>query len=190
MSEKKLPSGNYLLVMGIALVILGVLAIAAPVVAGTALVYVIGSLMLLTGIVQLISGFREESWGSKLLGIVLGAITGLFGIVVLTHPLHGLVALTLVLAVFFVIEGIWKIVASFSYRPASGWLAMLLSGVIGLILGAMIWNNWPSASEWAIGVLVGVDLLCTGASLIALAITLKTAMKTLKQDVEAATAAE
>jgi len=79
----------------------------------------------------------------------------------------------LLLVGFFVAEGIWKIIASFSYRPATGWLFMLLSGVLALILGVMIWRQWPLSGLWAVGILVGVDLLSTGVSMIALAATMK-----------------
>lgn len=84
----------------------------------------------------------------------MGAITGLAGIAVLSHPLYGLAALSLVLSLFFVIEGVWNIISCFSYRPASGWMAVLLSGVLGLVLGLMIWNQWPLSGLWAVGVLV------------------------------------
>ena len=77
--------------------------------------------------------------------------------------------IALLLAIFFVMEGIWKIIASFSYRPASGWLAILASGVIALVLGLLIWNQWPVSGLWAVGILVGVDLLMTGISMVTLA---------------------
>jgi uncharacterized membrane protein HdeD (DUF308 family) len=184
MVSTKLPSGKYLLLTGIALVVLGVAAIASPLVAGKAVVYVIGVLLLISGAVQLISGLREDSLGRKLLGVILGLITGLAAVAVILHPLLGLTTITLALAIFFVIEGIWKIVASFSFRPAPGWVALLISGILGLILGWLIWREWPLSGLWAVGVLVGVNLLCTGAAMIALAITLKTATSTVKKILE------
>jgi uncharacterized membrane protein HdeD (DUF308 family) len=81
--------------------------------------------------------------------------------------------IALLLAIFFVMEGIWKIIASFSYRPASGWLLMLASGVIALVLGLLIGRQWPLSGLWAIGVLVGVDLLMTGISMVVLASTVR-----------------
>ena len=108
-----------------------------------------------------------------LMPLILGAITGLAGLAVIGHPLLGLGFLTLLLVTFFVIEGIWKIVASFSYRPGSGWIWMLLSGVLSLVLGLMIWSQWPVSGMWAVGVLVGVDLLATGLSVLLLALELR-----------------
>lgn len=184
MSERKLPSGNVLMFLGIALVVLGIGAILSPVVAGKAVVYFIGSLLLVTGMVQLVAGLRHESWGSKLSGIILGAITAVAGVAVLAHPLYGLAALALVLAIFFVAEGIWKIVMSFSFRPARGWLAMLFSGVLALLLGGMIWNQWPLSGMWAVGILVGVDLLSTGLSLIAVASTYKVVKHAVREKLD------
>jgi uncharacterized membrane protein HdeD (DUF308 family) len=81
--------------------------------------------------------------------------------------------IALLLAIFFVVEGVWKIIASFSYRPAPGWLFMLASGVIALVLGLLIWKQWPVSGLWAVGILVGVDLLMTGVSMVALATTVR-----------------
>jgi uncharacterized membrane protein HdeD (DUF308 family) len=183
MQKRSLPTGKFLMILGISLVILGMVSISLPVVAGKALVYSIGGLLLFVGIFQLVTGLREISLSGKLLGVLLGAITGITGLAVLAHPLYGLAALTLVLAMFFVIEGIGKIIVSFSYRPAPGWIGVLLSGVLGLVLGLMIWNQWPLSGTWAIGVLVGVDLVSTGVSLIALSMTIKQAVGVIQERV-------
>jgi uncharacterized membrane protein HdeD (DUF308 family) len=171
MATNNLPQTNHLMLTGILLIIFGVIAIATPAVAGTAVVFVIGAVLLIAGIVQFVQGLREESWLSKLVPLVLGLVTALCGVGVLGHPLLGLGFLTLLLAAFFVVEGIWKIIASFSYRPAPGWLFMLASGAIGLVLGVLIWNQWPLSGLLAVGILVGVDLLMTGMSMVALSTT-------------------
>ena len=181
MSETSTPSMSYLMWTGIALMIFGAVAVAAPAVMGAAVVMVIGAILLISGIVQLIHGFREQSWSSKLLGFILGAITCICGLAVLAHPLFGLTILTLVLAIFFVVEGIWKVVVSFSFRPAPGWLAMLFSGILGFLLGFLIWKQWPLSGEWAVGILIGVDLLVTGSSMVALAITVKRLTEDLQE---------
>ena len=69
-------------------------------------------------------------------------------------------------------EGAWKIVVSFRYKPATGWKWLLASGLLSLILGLLIWNQWPVSGMWAVGALVGVNLLGTGLALAALASTL------------------
>lgn len=175
MAEKTLPGTTYLLLMGILLLVLGCAAIATPAVAGTSVVIVIGAILAVSGVVQLFHGIREPSWSGKMLGLVLGAITLLGGLAVLAYPLLGLEVLTLVLAVYFAVEGVWKIVVSFSFRPAQGWLALLASGVIALLLGVVIWKQWPVSGLWAVGTLVGVDLLFTGTAMLALAWTVRRA---------------
>lgn len=178
MSGFKGPTGNRLLLVGVIFALLGIGAIVAPAIAGEAVVYVIGSLLLLTGILQLFAGIKEGSWKRKVLQLSQGSIMGVAGLAVLAHPFYGLAALSLVLAIFFLIDGVWKIAASFSYRPASGWLALLASGLIAVLLGGMIWSQWPVSGLWAVGILVGVDLLTTGLALMMLALTWKHAIRT------------
>jgi uncharacterized membrane protein HdeD (DUF308 family) len=173
MAEKVLPNANYLLLFGIALLVFGCMAIASPAVAGTSVVIVIGAILVVSGAVEVLHGFREESWASKLLSLILGAITLLGGVAVLAHPLLGMTVLALVLAVYFVVEGIWKIFVSFSFRPAAGWLAVLGSGVIALLLGFLIWKQWPLSGLWAVGVLVGADLVATGLAMLLLSSTVR-----------------
>jgi|688.fasta_scaffold00276_44 uncharacterized membrane protein HdeD (DUF308 family) len=184
MPLEKIPRGNWLLLTGILLAILGLAAILSPSVAGGAVVYVIGGFLVLTGVVQLLAGWRADSFTSKLTNIVQGAIGIVAGIAVLAHPFYGLAALSLVLAVFFLIDGFWKIVNSFAYRPAAGWLAVLASGLIAVALSWMIWSQWPVSGLWAVGILVGVDLLSTGLALITLALTWKKAVRTVKEKSE------
>ena len=186
MSEASPPSTSYLMWTGIALIIFGAIAVVSPAMMGTAVVMVIGAILLISGGVQLIHGFREDSWASKFLGIILGVIAAICGLAVLAHPLFGLTILTLVLAVFFVVEGIWKVIVSFSFRPAPGWFAMLFSGILGFLLGFLIWKQWPLSGEWAVGILIGVDLLVTGCSMVALAMTIKR----VKKDLEGAATGE
>lgn len=173
MNTLSLPSGKRLKWLGIAMLVFGGIAVMAPAVAGTWVVYIIGAVLLVAGITQLISGFQAEGWSAKVIPLILGIITTLAGIGVLGNPLLGLGTLTLLLVIFFVAEGIWKIIASLGYRPAQGWLWLLASGAISLLLGLMIWNQWPVSGLWAVGILVGVNLISTGVSLIVLASAIK-----------------
>ena len=181
MAEKSVPAASYLMWTGIALIVFGAIAVALPAIAGELAVMVIGAVVLVSGITQFVQGLREQTWSHKLLSMVLGIITALCGGAILAHPLVGMVVLTLVLVVMFVIEGIWKIVVSFSFRPAPGWLALLFSGILGFLLGFMIWKQWPLSGLWAIGILIGVDLLVTGCSMVTLALTIKQAKKVVEE---------
>jgi uncharacterized membrane protein HdeD (DUF308 family) len=159
--------------LGIALIALGVAAVLAPVVAGSALVIVIGFILLFAGAVPIVREMKAGASKERTMGLILGIITALTGIAVIGHPLFGLAFLTLLLVGYFVVEGVWKIVASFRYKPAAGWKWLLVSGVMSLVLGVLIWNQWPVSGMWAVGVLVGVNLLGTGLALVTLASTLK-----------------
>lgn len=186
MAEFRIPKGNGLLIAGVVLVLLGIGSMIAPAFAGNAVVYLIGGLLLLTGLVQLIAGWQTESWREKMVSLIPGGIATAGGIAVMAHPFYGLAALSLVLALFFVAEGAWKIISSFSYRQVPGWIALLVSGMLDLILGVLIWRQWPVSGMWAVGILVGVNLLSTGTALISLAMTWKRTIETVQSKIEVA----
>lgn len=172
MSTTSSPNVIWLYVMGILTALMGSVAIASPLVAGTAIMYIVGAVMLVAGIGQVASAFRANDLWHKLLPLVLGVVTVIAGLMVLFHPLVGLELLTLFLAAYFIASGIWKIVVSFNYRPAQGWIGLLLSGVVNWVLGAMIFMLWPASGLWVIGIIVGVDLVLTGVAMIFLGMTI------------------
>jgi uncharacterized membrane protein HdeD (DUF308 family) len=179
-----LPSFSHMTWLGFGLMALGVLAILSPLVAGEAVVTIIGVILFAAGIGQLYQGFSSKSGWDRLLTLILGVMTALCAFFVFANPLAGLAFLTLLLVLFFVADGLWKIVASFNYRPASGWLWLFGSGVLSLVLGLLIWSQWPVSGMWAVGVLLGVNLLSTGAALVALAGSLKHDVNRLASAVE------
>jgi len=173
MTQADLPNTNHLLLTGAFLIIFGLVAIASPAVAGTVVVMVIGALLTGAGVVEIFQAVRTDSWSNRIGTLLFGVITFACGLGVLGHPLFGLSFLTLLLIVYFVTGGIAKIISSFCYRPFSGWLMMCGSGLISLLLGVIIWQDWPLSGLWAVGVLVGIDLLLTGISILALAATIR-----------------
>ncbi len=154
--------------IGIILIILGILALGSPLMTGVAVAIMVGSFLLVGGIVQFVYAFKAKSWGAGLLGIFGGVLSVVCGILMIAHPLLGLGFLTLLLAAFFVVGGISKIILSFQVRRAQGWGWILFSGIVGLVLGMMIWSQWPLSGAWAIGTLVGIDILFTGWSTMAI----------------------
>ncbi len=173
MAQKQLPGITHLTVVGIALIVFGAICLAVPAIVGGAVTYVVGGLLVAAGVLQVVQGVREPSLVSKLLPMILGVVMIIAGSSVLARPLIGMAVLTLVLAAAFIAEGIWKIIASFSYRPAAGWIGLLLSGILAVIMGAIIWAQWPISGLWAIGLLVGVNLLFTGLTIVFLATTVR-----------------
>ena len=154
--------------IGIILIILGIFVLGSPLYTGLAVAIMVGSFLLVGGLVQFVFAFRAKSSGAGLLNFVGGALSLLCGVLMIAHPLYGLKFLTLLLAVFFVVEGMSKIMFSFQVRPAQGWVWVLFSGIVGLVLGMMIWSQWPLSGAWAVGTLVGIDLLFTGWSTLAI----------------------
>ncbi|HZF14749.1 MAG TPA: DUF308 domain-containing protein [Steroidobacteraceae bacterium] len=159
--------------LGIVLIVLGFAGVLMPAVAGSAVVIAIGIILLLAGIVAIVRVRGAETTIEKTISLVLGVVTALAGIAVIARPLFGLAFLTLLLVGYFLTEGICKIVVSFRYRPANGWVWLLASGLLSFLLGALIWGQWPVSGMWAVGILVGVNLLGTGLALVTLASTLK-----------------
>jgi uncharacterized membrane protein HdeD (DUF308 family) len=160
------------LIEGIILVILGLAAIMLPLIATIAIAILVGWIFLLSGVVGLLATFRMRSapgfWWSLLSGIV-GVVAG---IVLLRWPLSGAFSLTLVLTLFLVFEGVVSIMFALEHkRELSGrWGMMLVSGVVDLILAGMIYAGLPGTAAWAIGLLVGINMVFGGSALIAMAL--------------------
>jgi uncharacterized membrane protein HdeD (DUF308 family) len=161
---------------GIVLLILGITAILLPPIATLAVEIVIGWVLLVSGIVGLISTFRMRSapgfwWSlfSALLGIVAG-------VVLLRWPLSGTISLTLILTVFLSLEGIASIMLAFTHSRgfSARWGLMLVSGLIDLILAGIIFFGLPGTAAWAIGLLVGINLVFGGIALISMALHART----------------
>ena len=163
---------RFFLAEGIILFILGILAIVVPPIATIAVEVLIGWLLLMSGIVGLISTFRTRGapgFGWSLLSAVIGTVAG---IVLLAWPLSGALSLTLILTVFLVLEGVVSILYALEHkRELSGrWSMMLFSGVVDLFLAAIIFAGLPGTAAWAIGLLVGINLVFGGSALISMAL--------------------
>ena len=160
------------LVEGVILVVLGTAAIVIPPLATLAFAIVLGWLFLISGVVGLITTFwmhQAPGFWWSLLSAVLAIAAGL---VLLVRPVSGAVSLTLVLIVFFLIEGVASIMYSLEHRrELSGrWIWMLASGIVDLILGGLIFAGLPGTAAWAIGLLVGINMLFGGVALIMMAL--------------------
>jgi uncharacterized membrane protein HdeD (DUF308 family) len=159
------------LIEGIVLVVLGLLAIVVPPIATLAVEILIGWLFLVSGVMGLITTFwmrQAPGFWWALLSAVLGIGAG---IVLLAWPLSGVLSLTLILIVFFTIEGVATIMYALEHkRELSGrWGWMLASGIVDLILAGIIFAGLPGTAAWAIGLLVGINMIFGGSALIAMA---------------------
>jgi len=155
--------------VGILLIIAGILSLVAPLAAGISVAVLIGVLLAVAGVCQLMLAFQAGSFGTGLGLLVLGALSLLAGVYTLIAPGVALATLTLVLAAYFVVTGIAEVFSALgaSGVPGRGWL--LFSGIVSVLLGVMIWRQFPLSGVWAVGLLVGIRLLMSGMTLTSVA---------------------
>lgn len=166
--------------IGVCLLILGILSVAAPLAAGASLMFIIGIMLIMGGGAQFVLAFKAGAFGRGLLVFLMGALTLLVGIYMIGQPVAALASITLFLAFYFVVTGIVEIVAAFNVKPAAGWGGLLFNAIVTLLLGVMIWRQFPLSGIWAVGVLFGVKLISSGMALITLgAAVKKEALETL-----------
>jgi len=140
------------------------LAVGSPFLAAIAVNGFIAWLIVLAGVVHLILAFHAHGAGSLIWKLLVGLAYLFFGGYLIMHPVLGVASLTLVLASLFLIEGILNIVLFFKMRSVAGSSWVLVDGIITLLLGLMIYMQWPSSSAWAIGTLVGVSMIISGVT--------------------------
>jgi uncharacterized membrane protein HdeD (DUF308 family) len=160
------------LIEGIVLVVLGLLAIIIPPIATIAVTIFLGWLFLISGIVGLVTTFWARHSPGFWWALFSAVLAIAAGIVLLVDPLRGAVSLTLLLIVFFTIEGVLTIMYALEHKKdlSGRWGWMLTSGIIDLILAAIILAGLPGTAAWALGLLVGINMLFGGAALIAMAL--------------------
>lgn len=161
---------GWLLGLGILMIILGMVAIAMPKPATLAVQVALGWILVIGGIAEGIHAFMAQGWRGFLLELLSAILYLVVGVLLLVNPVAGALALTVVLAVFLIVEGIFKIIMAMRVRDHRGWGWLLASGILSAILGFMIWAEWPASGLWVIGLLVGIQLLFTGWSLVMLAL--------------------
>ncbi len=163
---------KFFLIEGILLVILGMIAICVPPLATVTVEIFVGWLILLSGVLGLVMTFQTRGspgFGWSLLSAVVGIAAG---IVLLLWPLSGVLTLTVMLTAFLTVEGVVSIMYALAHRreSSSRWQMMLFSGIVDLILAGLILAGLPGTAAWAIGLIVGVNLLFGGIALVAIAL--------------------
>jgi len=147
---------------GVSLIVLGVLAVGLPMAAAVAVHAVISWLLVLAGVVHLAVAFHLREAGRVIWRALVGLAYILLGVYLIAHPVIGVASLTLFLASLFLVESIFDIALFFQVRSFRGSAWILFDGIITLMLGLLIYVQWPSSSSWAIGTLVGVSMIISG----------------------------
>ncbi len=155
---------GWFIAIGVLFIVLGIFAIAEPFAAGLGVTLLVGWLLVIGAVAHFIAAFKGGGAKHVILQLLVGIVYLIGGLYFLTHTIMGVSTLTLLLSGVILAEGVLEILAYFRLRNmhAASWL--LINGVVTLLLGGLIWFHWPSSSVWAIGTLVGVNLLMTGIS--------------------------
>ena len=162
---------GWFIALGVVLIVVGTAAILFPFLSTLSTELFVGWLLVIGGIVQMVHAFRTKEWGGFFWEFLIGALEVIAGVILLSYPLAGLVALTVFLAVMFIIEGAFRAALAFKIKPQAGWGWVLAGGIVSGLVGVMIWAHLPSSSFWAIGLLVGINIAMAGWTLVMLAMS-------------------
>jgi uncharacterized membrane protein HdeD (DUF308 family) len=161
-------SWSWFLVLGISLTILGVLCVGKAQTATTFSILVLGWILAISGVMWLVNAFRAFSWHGFFLFLLNAIIRGVTGYLLLRHPDAGAAGVTMLLASLFIVAGTFRAVGAGVIRFPR-WRWTVLSGIVSVVLGVSLLASWPSASAYFIGLVIGIDLMFDGASLIGFA---------------------
>jgi uncharacterized membrane protein HdeD (DUF308 family) len=149
-------------VSGIILLIAGTLAIMSPFVAGLSITIMVGAMLAIGGIGQSFLAFKAGAFGRGLMVFVVGVLMTITGFYMMNQPIAGLATLTIILMSYLLATGAIEIIVAFQLKPANGWGLELFNGIVTLLLGIMLWRQFPLSGAWAIGVLLGIKMVFSG----------------------------
>jgi uncharacterized membrane protein HdeD (DUF308 family) len=161
-AEKLKQRNDQLFWGGVAMAVVGLLALLFPVAATLAVVVMVGWLLILAGAVTIWDAFTVEGTGPFFGELLIGLLKLAFGVYLLRHPDVSMVALTLLLAAVFMIDGAIQVALAFELRPLDGWVWMLVAGLIAIAVGLLIASELPGISLVALGIYLGISFLSTG----------------------------
>lgn len=162
-------SWGWYVALGIILLVLGIIALGSAGITTFATVVTFGWLLMIGGVVLGIHSFTIRRWSGFFLNLLMGILYFIVGLLLVAHPAAGAVSLTLILAAFFMVAGIFRIGAGIAIPfPHRAWL--IFNGIVTLVLGILVWAQWPSSSIWLIGTFIGIELVLYGWSTLMLGI--------------------
>lgn len=163
--------------LGLALILLGSLALGSAFIASVVTVVMFGILLLAAGVGELVSAVWAGKWEGFLLHLLVGVLYTVNGLIIVNAPEESTIALTLLVAGMLLVVGTFRVAAALTLR-FSGWGWNLLNGLISILLGVMIFRQWPASGEWVIGLFVGIDLIFAGFTWVMLSLGLRQIAKT------------
>jgi uncharacterized membrane protein HdeD (DUF308 family) len=156
-------ASGWSIAVGILMIVAGIIAVAKAELAGLFVVIVIGWMAIFNGVMQIVYAFSHEA-RHRWLEAILGLIYIIAGTYLLMHPVGGLLALTLLIACFLLVYGIFALILAFRMRPAPGWGWVLFDAFVTILLGLLIYIHWPGTSDFTIGTLFGISFIISGVS--------------------------
>ena len=157
------------LIQGVLLVVAGVLAIISPVIASVAVVFLLGWILIISGVLQGIGLIGASNVPHFWLQLISAVLAILIGVLLLRSPDSSLLIMTMLLIVYFMVEGIAKVIFALTIRPFPNWGWVLASGLVGIILSCILWANMPLTAGWVLGLMLGLLLITEGVALTYLA---------------------
>ncbi len=148
--------------LGIVAIILGLLAMVAPVITGLSIALLVGFLVVVGGIVRLVWAFQAGSLGEGILKFLLAGLTLVCGILLVANPLFASGFLTILLSLYFIVDGVSEIAVGLGSKR--GWF--IFAGIVSILLGVLLWAQFPLSGAWALGILLGIKLLFIGLIMI------------------------
>ena len=163
----------WMLSLGIVMVILGIIGLGMTVLFNEIVVMYFGFLLLFGSGVQLMQAFRAEAWKGRVWHVLIALVYIVGGIIAVTEPVIAGMTLALLIAWTLIVIGMLRLFMALQMRGANGWLWTLLGGVLSVVLGVMIINEWPQSGLWVIGLFVAIEILFAGWSQIMIALAAK-----------------
>lgn len=157
------------LIQGVLLVVAGVCALIYPFIASVAIVSLLAWILIVSGVLQGIGLIGASNVPHYWLQLISAVLAILIGVLLLRAPDSGLLIMTVLLIVYFMVEGMAKVIFALTIRPFPNWGWVLGSGVVGIVLASVLWANMPLGADWVLGLMLGVLLICEGAALTTLA---------------------
>jgi uncharacterized membrane protein HdeD (DUF308 family) len=167
-----IKNSNWYLLLGISLVILGTFALIYSFITTLFSIIYLGFFLIIAGIFHLVKSFKMRHWSSFFLNMLLGILYISAGIFIVYKPELNAITLTLLIAMFLIGNGILKIIFALSKKiHHKGWV--IFNGILNVLLGVLIWYQWPYSGLWVIGMFVAIDTIFTGWTWIMIALTAK-----------------
>lgn len=161
-------AGGNIKFCGILTILLGVVSLLAPLLVGMSIVVFVGILVLLAGLFRIFGALAFYKLEQGLFSLLLGGLTLVCGLIMVTDPLFASGVITVVLVIYLLLDGMLEVGGALRIRPAPGWGWMLSGGALSLLLGILLWNQYPLSGALAIGILFGLKMLLIGTMMLAL----------------------